>query len=409
MTTCRRVEVVVVGAGPAGTAAAARLAERGREVLLLERRAFPRPKPCGECLNPGAVGELEEQGLLEAVLGLSPARLRGWRLGDAEGNGVSTSFPPGVHGLGVPRAALDHALAREAVARGARMEEGTRVREVEAGGPGRPALLTVQGRDGTRVLEAEMVVGADGLRSTLARRLGTLRRPPRLRKLSLTCRLEGIGPGPDGGVLHLGDHLTVGVAPVHEGGGHWNGTVVVSPDREGAAVARHPAGFFLERLALVPLPWSDGPRIVEGPWASGPFDWPARVAGRGRVFLAGDAAGYYDPLTGQGIFRALRSGRLAAGAVDAALQDPLDLPEILQEYQRRIHAAFAPGRRVQRLVESILSRGRIRRFALRRLSAHPRWADALIGVTGDLAPSRSLLRPGPRFGRPPALTPQESR
>jgi menaquinone-9 beta-reductase len=155
-------------------------------------------------------------------------------------------------------------------------------------------------------------------------------------------------------------------------------------------------------LAALPLSWTSPPTIEGGPWASGPFDWPSARSGCGRVLFVGDAAGYYDPLTGQGIFRALRSAELASGRVDQVLRGGQSVAQAVEEHGASLRRAFGPGRTVQRLVEAVISSELPRDVALRHLARGNR-LDALIRVTGDAAPVRTLLHPMlwlPRPGRP---------
>jgi flavin-dependent dehydrogenase len=138
------------------------------------------------------------------------------------------------------------------------------------------------------------------------------------------------------------------------------------------------------------------PAAVEirgGPWASGPFDWPSTPVPAHGVVLVGDAAGYYDPLTGQGIGRALMSAELAAPVVDTALRRGRTDGEALEPYARLFRRRFRPGRRVQRVVEAVVSRSWLRDPVVERLGRAPALLDALLRVTGDARPVRSLLRP----------------
>ena len=386
-------DVLVVGAGPAGSALAGLLAARGRTVRVVDRARFPRPKPCGECLNPGAVAALERLGLLDAVLELEPAVLRGWDVETDGGRTARGRFGDGSWGMAVARERLDLRLVEVARARGAVVEEGVRVVGARAGSAGDPPAALVREPDGAeREARARVVVGADGLRSVVARAVDAVRRPPRLRKLSLTCRVEGEGPAADRGRLVLRDGLTVGLAPVQRGGGRWNATVVVGSERDGRAVAADPEGFAAAALDGGLGPWPGGRRVVGGPWASGPFDWPMRRAAAPGVLLVGDAAGYYDPLTGQGIYRALLSAELAADAIDRALAAGRTFEDPFDSYARRLRRALAPGRRVQRVVEGVVSRPWLRRAVVGRLGTAGPSMDALVRVTGDAAPASSLLR-----------------
>lgn len=388
-------DVLVVGGGPAGSTVAGLLAGRGWEVRVLDRARFPRPKACGECLNPGAVDALERLGLLGAVLGAAaPSSLRGWRIRSGGGAEAAADFGGGRTGLGIAREVLDHALLAEAVRRGARVEEEVTVRRLASSADGRGLRLDTRepdGAEGHRV--ARLVVGADGLRSVVARHLGVHPRPPRLHKVSLSARIEGRGPDRGGGLLVIGEGRTVGLAPVSAAGPLWNATVVVT----GAARARELAAgreAFFERAVREAEPgWEGGFRVAGPLLASGPFDWPVRRCAAPGVVLVGDAAGYFDPLTGQGIYRALRSAEWAAAAIDSTLRGGGVWGRHLREYDDTVRRAFGPGRRVQRLVEEALSRPRLRRWSLSRLAARPAAFRALIRVTGDVDRPRSLLAP----------------
>jgi flavin-dependent dehydrogenase len=377
----------VVGGGPAGSTTARLLALRGWRVRLLDRARFPRPKPCGECLNPGAVAALERLGVLDDVLALEPAPLAGWVVGASGGPRFARftrqpiavargRFPAGHGGFSLDRARLDHALLAAARRAGVEVEEGRRVAAAD------PVLAA-----------APVVVGADGLRSVVARAAGAYRRAPRLRKLSITLHVEAVALDPSEGWIRLDALGTVGLAPLDPGGARWNATVVVDARAHGRTVAGDPAAFALARVADVLAP-APPPRAVAGPWTSGPFDWPGRRAVADGVVLVGDAAGYFDPLTGQGIFRALRSAELAADAIDTALRTGRAFRRDLAPYEHALRRELSAPLRVQRGVEAVISRGPLRRGAIALLGRWPRPMDTLIAVTGDLEPPRALLRPG---------------
>jgi menaquinone-9 beta-reductase len=402
--TVRRLAAgtLVVGGGPSGSVLAGLLARRGRDVLVVDRAPFPRAKACGECLNPGGVEALERLGLLEPVLATGPIGLEGWDLHTPAGVRVRATFPANRRALGVRRSSFDHALLRTARERGARILEGVRIRSVDPGDGRRFARADGVGPDGGAVsIRADVLVGADGLRSVVARSAGTVRRRPRLRKASLTWRIRGSGPSRERGRLLLGGDWTVGLAPVPpdgEGTGdpRWNATLVVDPVRFRTELSSDPWPLLVRGLRLMDLRWASGPAAVRGPWASGPFDWPSRAAVVGRTLLTGDAAGYYDPLTGQGLFRALRSAELSAEAIVSALQEsgrggakspaPLD-ERRLEHYDARLRSELGPGRMLQRLIEGVLSRPYLREPALRLLARHARAATSVIELTGDLRTS----------------------
>lgn len=391
-------QVLVVGGGPAGSTVAGLLARRGMHVLLVDRAAFPRAKPCGECLNPGAVALLEELGLLDAVMELGPAVLRGWDLRTDRGAAATGRFPlRASFGLGVSRERLDATLLETCGRAGVQVQTRVRVEGVVPGGPGfRPTVVARTARGRRLSWRPDLVIGADGLRSVVARSIGAASGPARLRKVSLTChvRVPAVLRERDRGTLFLGREGTVGLAPLGGADGLWNATVVLDPRRYGRALARSPLSVFRARVAAAAPDWP-GIEVVAGPWASGPFHRPVCRAWAPGVLLVGDAAGYYDPLTGQGIYRALRSAQLAATAAGDALRGDPDAPAT---YGTRIRSAFAWPRRVQRGVEAVVS-SRLLDPALALLGWRPAVADTLVGVTGDLLPVRALARPAPWFAR----------
>lgn len=380
-------DAIVVGAGPAGSATAARLASRGHRTLLLDRAEFPRRKPCGDCVSPAAVRALEVLGAADRVRHEPHAQLRGWRIRSPDGSGFDGWFPAGESGLAMARERLDAALLEHARAAGAEVRTGVRVTDLlRRNGVVTGVRALAAGRD----LEAAsmIVVGADGLRSVVLRRLRLLRRAPRLRKLALTARLGGLHGLDGAGELHVTAWGCVGVADIGDGAA--NVTAVVNGDHARRVRAR-PEAFFdevIREMARLGGAGRDG-----GVLATGPFDWPVRAAAANGAVLVGDAAGYYDPFTGQGIYRALRGAELAAEHVDAALRANDVSARALSGYDRAHRREFEAGERLQHVIEGFVSRPRLLAAAASVIRRRPRFAGALIAATADLRPVRSLANP----------------
>ncbi len=397
-------EVLIVGAGPAGAALGLELARRGRDVLILEGTRFPRDKPCGDCLNPGAVRELRRLGVAERLqTALAPVPLGGWRVEAPDGRGFSASFAgngdrTAIQGWAVRRREFDAALLDEAVRAGARIRFGVRAFDL-FWDEGRVA--GVLARTGTRAarFSSRFVVGADGLRSVVMRRLGLSGRLPRLRKVALVghlCDSNGGGPAASGadtclGELRVRSGRCCGYAALRQGA---NLTLVV-PARQASLIAGRPREFLLSALCDFPpllerVRRDDLERAVA---VTGPFDQPVRQMWAPGALLVGDAAGYYDPFTGQGIHQALKSAALAAEAVDLALRHPAAEPLFLRSYAARMRRELAPKRAVQRLIEAVVSRPRAMSRFVRALAEEPVVARRLLRVTGDLAHPLTLLDP----------------
>jgi flavin-dependent dehydrogenase len=380
-------EVVVVGAGPAGAAVAARLAALGRRVLVVDRSEFPRRKPCGDCINPAAVRALESLGALGRVLEQPHAELRGWRVRPGDGEPFEGRFPPGEIGLGMARERLDAALVEHARAAGADVVTALKVRDLLLD---RGAVVGIRGTRGGRGMEIEapLVIGADGLRSVVSRRLGLVRRAPRLRKLALTARVGGLETCHGLGELRVRSWGCTGIAPI--GGGLVNVTVVVSGDAVAGVAGRRTEHF---DQVLAAAPDLRGVSREGDVIATGPFDCPVRSAVHDGALLVGDAAGYFDPFTGQGIYRALRGAELAAAAAEAAIAEGDFTARALRSHERSLRREFGTGERLQRGIEAVVSRPRLLAAAVAALRRRPALADTLIGVTGDLLPLRALASP----------------
>lgn len=390
LSTSLAPDVLIVGAGPAGSTLAGLLAGGGVQSVVLDRAEFPRPKPCGESVNPGAVAVLRRLGLLDAVLAESPAPIRHWTV-RAEGALAAPGRyePGGESGLGIPRSVLDAVLVEQARVRGARICQGSTVVSVERGTSDR-FRVDVRTKGQITTLRPRILVGADGLRSVVARRMGLIRRAPYVRKVSLTCHVGGEGPDPRGGSIRQTSGMTVGVAPIHSGGRLWNVTIVLRGGAAQRRLARDAVPLVRDALADSGLAWSSGvPRIVAGPWASGPFDWPSRRTVAPNLLLVGDAAGYFDPFTGQGMYQAFRSAELAAPRLAELLDRPGD-DAPLHQYARSLRREVRPVRAFQRVVERVMDGERSRRVAVRGLRALPWYADRVVRVAGDAARVRAL-------------------
>lgn len=398
-------DVVIVGAGPAGSATALLVARAGLDVLLLDRETFPRAKPCGECLSPQATRLLDGLGVLGQVEAAGPARLPGWRIVAPRGASFEARFrdvtgdPLLGTALAIERHRLDAILLDAATRAGARFLGGVRVLDLT---PHSPGVLGI-GPAGRFEAHARLVVGADGLRSIVARRIGATARPPRLRKLSLTAHAADIEAADGGfGEMHLADGLCAGIAPVDEEGRTHNLTLVADAARFGREVATEPIAFFRRSLERFPrlrdrvrhARLAPGGRAGRaGPLlASGPFDRPTRRTVAPGYALVGDAAGYYDPFTGQGIYQALAgAGLLAAEAVSALARD--SAPAFLVAYGESQRKLVRGARRLQHIIEAVISRPRLADLAIGRIARRPGVGRALLAATGDLKPASEALTP----------------
>lgn len=384
-------DAVIVGAGPAGSVTAALLARAGHDVLLLDRATFPRSKPCGESINPGAVRQLADLGLLPRILSLPHDRIGGWRIHPITGPSFEGRYPEGEFGIAMDRAAFDAALLEMARQAGARVETGVRVTEPIVGDGRATGVATADGRR----IPARLVVGADGLRSVVVRRMGLVARPPRLRKIAITAHVAGADLPAATGVLWMTEWGCIGIAPLGEGDAN---VVLVIEDRFADMLSGDPEGCF-DQLTSECAYLRSAVRASAAK-ATGPFDVPTRAVATAGVILVGDAAGYFDPLTGQGIHRALLGARIAASVADECLRSDRVGRADLRKYEKRHRRAFGTGATVQRLVDACVAHPAVFAACAGWLRARPRLADQLVALTGDIGPTWSpFSRPTTPIGR----------
>ncbi|MBR9990081.1 MAG: FAD-dependent monooxygenase [Gemmatimonadetes bacterium] len=392
----RSADVIITGAGPAGAATALLLARAGVDVLLLDRAPFPRPKPCGDCLSIGATAVLDRLGILDPLLAARHARLRGWRIVAPNGSAFHAPFSrqsdvgtASLRGraLSVERSVLDALILDAAIMAGARIERQA-VTELVRDSHG--CVTGVLTRAGTYT--AAITVGADGLRSIVAMRLGAVAAAGSLRKLSLTWHLP-VQDADLTGEMHTGDGICAGLAPIAQDG-VCNITIVANAARFGRTVAHDPAAFAHSAIESLPRLRGRVPLTAlrsATPLASGPFDRPVRRVAFDGAVLVGDAAGYYDPFTGQGVYQALASAELLAPAVEMALRTGNCRSGAFRQYAHERTALLRGPRFVQRGIEFILCRPALANRAIARIRRAPDFGRAIISVTGDIAPARALL------------------
>jgi geranylgeranyl reductase family protein len=321
-------------------------------VLLVDKATFPRDKACGDGLGPHAVDELSELGARGVLDGYPP--IRGLRLRSPRG--LEVAGDPARPNYVVPRAVLDARLVAAAEAAGAELRCGRAVRRLEQ----RDGEVVVDGG-----LTARVVVGADGANSTVRRLIGAPANPDR----ALAIAVRGYAPAPPGRPEQL-------IAWVAEG---WPAYVWSFPT--GTGVANVGYGLLRSRFDggraelhrrlhdLLPeaAPDPDSLRAHHLPFSS--FRPPP---GSGRVLLTGDAASLINPLSGEGIYYALASGRLAARA---ALGDPADP---LAAYRRLLARALGRHLRHASVLARAIHAPALAEAGLGAAAASPAMFDTLV-------------------------------
>ena len=393
MTTA---EVIVVGAGPAGAACAILLAERGLDVVVLDRARLPRPKICGEYLSPEAARILDRLGVLKTVDGMGAVALSGMRITAPDGTVVGGTYravggwrPYREHAIGVARAALDAALADRVRALPVDFREQVRVTDVVLDGDRVVGVRALDADHREHVVQAPLVIGADGRHSVIAQRLGC-RRPHRLQRMALVTYVAGLADCRDVGEVFVDPPDYAILNPL--GPDHVNMSLVVPLAHAAPWVGRLEAFFAARARQLRHLSARvAGADRVAPVHALGPLAYrvePPRQAG---VLLVGDAAGFYDPLTGEGVFSGLRAAELAAETVAAAFRAGDWSARRLAAYEAARRQAFTAKERFTRSLHVVVRHRRLANVAARVLAGRPALMDRLLGVIGDYVPPRAVF------------------
>lgn len=368
-------DILTVGAGPAGLAVAIRARQAGLDVLVVDRAAGPPlDKPCGEGLMPDAVARLDELGVRLDGLGHSFHGIR-YLDGDLVAEG---RFPGGATGLGLRRTWLHQAMVERALELGVRLAWGVKVTGFEPDNLEGPAVLTAAGE----VLRGRWLVAADGLRSALRAQAGLVRERVQARERQRfgvrrhfrvapwTDVVEVYWAQEDSTTRHAAEAYVTPVAADEIGVAFlWSGSAGGGFD---ALLPRFPE--LHERLRTA-LPTSRD-------LGCGPLLQEVREAHRGRLALVGDAGGYLDAITGEGLALAFHQ---AFALVEAILAGDLSAYGRAHRRIRRLPDWLT------RAVLILDRRASWRRPVLRFLATHPAFFGRLLGVHARLLPLRRVI------------------
>ena len=347
-------DVVIVGAGPAGSFAALLLARAGVRVTLCDRARFPRDKLCGDTINPGALAVLRRQLDLSA-LEERAGTIDGMLLTGPGGAVVRGRYGRGLTGLATTRRDFDQWLVDQAIAAGARFADGVNVigPRIEHG-----RVSGIVGRGATGQEEARparLTIAADGRRSRFAFAAGLARHPARPRRWAIGGYFQDVAGLSSLGEMHVRHGHYIGVAPL--GGGLANACLVV-PFGTAHPQLKRPGALLDRRLAEDPMlaPRFTHARRLADPIVLGPMAVDVPVPGRPGLLLAGDAAGFIDPMTGDGIRFALVGAELAAAVALDALAGRLPIDDAHLRLRALRRAALGRKWRFNRALRQLVSR-----------------------------------------------------
>lgn len=374
-----KYDIAIVGAGPAGSSAAIRLANAGRSVLLIDRSRFPRHKLCGEFVSPECLEHLKDLGVMPAVEQAHPHPIQKTVFFSSGGRSFSVDSRWLAHNngesIGLSRQSLDQILVGRAIGCGATVETEVSVVDV-AVAKDAPAQLVLRSADGSiHKTSASIVIDATGRGRYIARKFDKPAKTEKPRQVAFKAHFRGASIEP-------------GACEIFSYTGGYGGCSQVEDGLYNLC--------FIVEAALVRSIGSDPSRVlertllrnkrasqvladiqVEGDWISVPIARygsmdPAPAAG---ILAVGDAAAFIDPFTGSGIAMALQSSRLACNAI----MERTDRETVAAAYRRSHASTFQKRLRVCR--------------ALRFFSGSSKVADTMIaGLACSSAISRYLAR-----------------
>ncbi len=346
-------DVLVIGGGPAGSTAAALLAERGVDVLVVERERHPRFH-VGESLLPRNTALLDRLGVTAQVAALGVHKPGAEFVDDATGRAVQFAFADGLdktytHSWQVPRAEFDHLLFEAAAARGARTMQGTRVTDVALAAPGGRAAVTAVGEDGAALrIAPRYVLDASGRDTFLAGRLGLKRSNKRNNTAAVYAHYAGAErrTGALEGYIsvHLADDGWFWMIPLRDGVMSVGFVADPAAFKGSQAGGRRggPAALLAERIAASPTVSArmQGAVPVSEARGAGNYSYDAASGAGEGYLLIGDAFAFLDPVFSSGVLLAMTSGEKGAAVAEAWLRDPARGQAMARRMEREMRHAM---------------------------------------------------------------------
>jgi geranylgeranyl reductase family protein len=391
-----RMDIAIVGAGPAGSSAAIFLARKGYSVTLIDKEQFPREKLCGDFINPINRPVFRAFGVEEKILSQQHEKVMSFRMTSFSGEEAEAALACRNEdaGLGLRRFDLDQILLKKAGSEGVGLFQNSKLRSIRK--ESNEWNLEIDRGGIVEHLRAPVLIGADGRNSWVAHNLGMVTaKSTRGRsvgfqvRLTTSAKIDGkveihLFPGGYAGVVGLGDHtITLGFAI-----------------DKGSLRQRHsPERLLDSHLSVNPylkeiLRRSE---VVGAMRSTYPVYFPPRRFYADGVLLVGDAARISEPVTGEGIYFAMKSGELAARTVDQAFRRSDFSADHLRLYEHECRRAFARRLRINMLIRWLMYRPAVLSPLIGLSRTRTRLLDSVV---------RLICEPHPPLVDPSSLSPR---
>ena len=386
-----RYDVIIAGAGPAGTSAAIHLATNGLNVLLVEQKKFPRPKLCGEFISPECQDHFEKLGVARSIICSDPASISETVFYSSRGHQVTipSNWFGGRMALGLSRAVMDEVLLRRAAEVGVEVIEGATVVGPRTNTDSVHGLKIKIGTE-EREFEAPLTIDATGRTRILARKLNNAhKQKPKLIAFKAHFQNTRVAPGACEIYFYKGGYG--GLSSIESG--ESNLCFIISaeqvkrcnsdPDRVmREMVMKNPRASYTLGLATTSSEW------LSASWESFGRQRPAPAKG---LLAIGDAAAFIDPFTGSGMLMALESGELAAEVI-LRHRNRLETTTLAADYTTAYNEKFHARLRLCGLLRRAAFRPRLTEWGVAIFGASERFRNRVARATRSRAANHRPVR-----------------
>ncbi len=386
-------DIVIIGGGPAGASAALFLEKKGYNIALLDQALFPRDKVCGEFISPAADDIFSDLGILESIDSLNPTRLSGVVLSAYESSYLQVDYPASIDGrtmtsLSVERSKLDGLIIDHVRNSKVQLLEGFKVTDFLFDGEN---VCGVRGYDELKTkfrIKSKVVIDAGGRNSISLRRLNLRHRSSARGRIALAAHWEGAKELGSYCHMHISHPGYTGIAPV----GINRANVVLVVDH-GSFDGNNIESFFMEKVLGNRLRrrilGSGSPiekiRVVDS------LSYSVKKPKCGGLLLVGDATGFIDPFTGEGIYLSLRSSQLAAGEVKNAFDRGDFSNRQFEQYDLIRRKEFREKKILSKALQYLICKPSFCNRVVEALAKQKELSSLLVGVIGDYIPANKVV------------------